>query len=574
MNKMKITLSLLTAGVLAITGVYAQSVQDGVRDLYAERNQSAKATFEKLLASNPNNIEATYWLGQNYLAQDDIASAKALYDKALTTSANAPLLSVGRGQVDLQENRLQEARQRFEAAITISRGKKGDDPEVLNAIGRAITSVYEEKEKKGDINYAVEKLEAAAQLNPKDAWLRADIYTNLGNALRKARPGENGGKAFENYQKANQADPSYPLAYLRTAQLFYSQKNWELYEKYANESVTRDPRFAPGYYDLAYYKMGKLDLAAAKEYAKKFKENSDPDPQNAYLEASIDWASRNYDQAIASAKDIIAKSGDKVKARVYKLIADALVQKKDTIAARQYIDEYFARAKPEDITALDYKLKADVYSAIPGQENALYAIYLEGVKADTSVDNKVELLKQGATFFKNKGFREKEGDLMAILLKTKPRPTINDWFDAGRAYYFGQAYPKSRDIFQQFIQVYPDSVYGYEWAFNNSKLIDTVKRDSIAVPDALKLLEFSRTDTVRYARQISSAAYFLVTYYAAENDRPKAIEYLKVMKSVTSDPAQAQQIQNNIDALSKQPSTPQQPANRPKGGGTSSSGSR
>jgi hypothetical protein len=109
------------------------------------------------------------------------------------------------------------------------------------------------------------------------------------------------------------------------------------------------------------------------------------------------------------AKDIIARSGNNAKARVYKLIADALVQKADTAAAKPYIDDYFQRAEPDEVTAMDYGLKATIYSAIPGQEETLYNIYLDGVKADTVIDNKVELLKNAAAFFKGKGLREKKG---------------------------------------------------------------------------------------------------------------------------------------------------------------------
>ena len=52
------------------------------------------------------------------------------------------------GQVELKENKLSEARQRFEAAITMTRGKKGDDPVILNAVGRAITNTYNTKKRK------------------------------------------------------------------------------------------------------------------------------------------------------------------------------------------------------------------------------------------------------------------------------------------------------------------------------------------------------------------------------------------------------------------------------------------
>ena len=99
----KSAIVLFFAAFLSITAL-AQNVQEGVSHLYAERYGSAKSVFEKLLASNPNNIEATYWLGQTYLAQDDIAGAKGIYDKALAANGNAPLILVGTGHVELLQN--------------------------------------------------------------------------------------------------------------------------------------------------------------------------------------------------------------------------------------------------------------------------------------------------------------------------------------------------------------------------------------------------------------------------------------------------------------------------------------
>ncbi len=46
--------------------------------LYAERYKSAIGVFEKLLAANPNNIEAIYWLGQTYFDMDDNAKARQI----------------------------------------------------------------------------------------------------------------------------------------------------------------------------------------------------------------------------------------------------------------------------------------------------------------------------------------------------------------------------------------------------------------------------------------------------------------------------------------------------------------
>lgn len=552
----KIAATFLITGLMVLTAA-AQSVKDGVNDLYAERYKSAQATFEKLLAENPNNIEATYWLGQTHIAAENVQAAKDVYSKALMASANAPLVIVGMGHVELLQKKVEDARQRFEAAITMSRGRKGDDPEILNAVGRAIVDSYSDKEKIGDINYAVAKLEAAVERDSKNP----EIYLNLGNAYRKARPGEGGGKAFENYTKAADLDKRFAPPSYQLAQLFNTQKNWELFEKYLNDAIERDPKFAPAYYDLYYLKLGKLDFAAAEEYAKQYIANSDPDVQNDYLRVQTLWAKKSFDEAIAGARDIIAKAGPHVKARVFKLIADSYLQKKDTAAARPYIDDYFAKAKPDEITALDFDLKASIYSAIPGEEAEVLESYLEGIKADTVLDNKIDLLKKGIAFFNSRKQYEQEYALQEVLLKIKPEPNINDLFGAGIASYRSKDYARSREIFAIVAEKYPDQEYGWEWKFNNAQLIDTVKKDSIAMQDAISLLEFAQKDTAKYYRQIVNSSYFLAIYHNEKGDKDKAIEYLKIMKSATKDPVKAASIQDNIDLLSQ----PAQRQSSPRG---------
>jgi len=556
MKKSRITFLIVL--LLAVSGIRAQSIQDGVNDLYSERYKSARATFEKLIAANPNNIDATYWLGQTLIASGDVSGARGVYSKALMASANAPLLIVGMGNVELIENKPSEATQRFEAAITMTRGKKGDDPAILNAIGRAIVNVYTDKEKKGDINYAIDKLETASQKDQTSA----EIFLNLGNAYRKARPGEGGGKAFENYKKANVANPNFAPPYHRLAQLFRTQRNGDLYLEYLNDAITKDPRFAPAYYDLYYYKLGKGEYAAAQDMASKYIANSDPDPQADHFKAQTYWAEKKYDEAINISKAIIARAGAETKPRTYILLADSYLSKGDTLAAKPYIDEYFAKAKPENIEPVHHRIKADIYSAIPGQEDVVFSVYLEAVKADSTVDGKVDLLKQAAALFKRKGLREKEGDMITMLTEIKPKPTLNDFFDATRAFYFGQAYQKSRGMAEKLIEKYPNEVYGYEWRLNNDKILDSSYTNNMAIPSAISLLEFSQKDTAKYKKNFLSAGGFLVNYYANEaRDREKAIEVLKKMIDV--DPGN-EVLQNNLKILQQPPPKQPTPPRTPK----------
>jgi Flp pilus assembly protein TadD len=113
---MKKTVTLFIFAVMLTISAFAQSIQEGVSHLYAERTTSAQNIFDKLIAANPNNLEAVYWLGQTHLINQDVPGARAVYERALAANGNAPLILVGMGHVELIEEKKSEARQRFETA--------------------------------------------------------------------------------------------------------------------------------------------------------------------------------------------------------------------------------------------------------------------------------------------------------------------------------------------------------------------------------------------------------------------------------------------------------------------------
>ncbi len=82
----KTTFTFIISGLLFITGIKAQTVQEGINHLHADRFKSAIAVFEKLLAVNPNNMEATYWLGQTYFDDDKNAMARGKWQCAINIS--------------------------------------------------------------------------------------------------------------------------------------------------------------------------------------------------------------------------------------------------------------------------------------------------------------------------------------------------------------------------------------------------------------------------------------------------------------------------------------------------------
>jgi tetratricopeptide (TPR) repeat protein len=544
----KTTITFLAAGLLLVSGLKAQTIQEGMNHLYADRFKSAIGVFEKLLATNPNNIEATYWLGQTYFDMDDNAKARQLYEKALATNGSAPLILVGLGHADLHDNKTSDARQKFEAAITAAtNGKKGTDGGVLTAIGRANVDA-----KAGDPAYAVQKLQMAADKGEKNT----ETLLQLGNAFRKANPGQGGGQAFETYKKALQINPSFAVANLRLAALFESQKNWELVLQYLNDAIKSDAKFAPAYYELFYYYFYRAKFPEAEGQLSNYIANSDAEPQHEYLFAQLCWARKDFACAITKAQSVVAALGDKTKPRVFRLLADSYFQKGDYANAKKYSDEFFARKKnPEDIILPDYEIKADVLSKTGGTPDEILNAYIAGARLDTTIDAKIGFLKKGVAHFKTNKIRDKEGDLVQKIIDIKPKPSINDYFDLTLARYFSGNYAQSREIANTMIQKYADQPYGYEWKFNSSSAVDTVKKDSIAVPDALELYGFAQKDTAKFRKIYLSSVKFLAAYYINQaKDKDKSLEFFT--KWLEADPANAVTIQSYIDQIKKMPSKP------------------
>ncbi len=566
----KTTIAILASGLLLVTGLQAQTLQEGVNHLYAGRVKSATGVFEKLLAVNPNNIEATYWLGQAYLENDEImgarrATAQALYEKAAQSSNGAPLILVGLGHVELLENKVNEARQHFESALTMTRGKKGDDPVIETAIGRAITDA-----KGADYAYAVRLLEDAAGKDPKNL----ETLLQLGNAYRKAGQGNGGGAAYTTYLKALQVNPAFSVANLRLAKLFESQKNWDLVLQYLNDAITKDPKFTIGYYELFYYYFYRGKYPEAEEQLKKYIDSKlpDVDVQDQYLYAQLCWARKDFDCAVSKADAVVMTMGANTKPKVYRLMADAYFQKGDFANAKKYSDLFFVKKNPDDITLYDFQLRADILAKTGGTTDEIVSTYMQGAAIDTLANLKVDLLKKGVAYFKENKMRDIEAQLIQKIIELKPKPSINDYFDLTLAYYFSGNYGKSREMALLLKDKFPEEVYGFDWAFKNATMVDTLRQDSIAVPDALSLYEFAQKDTVKYKKHYISSVRYLAAYYINKaRDKDKSLEFFR--KWLSADTANAAMIQQYIDQIEKMQTKPgTKPATgNPKGTGKNKS---
>lgn len=541
----KSAIVLLFAAFLSIQA-FAQSVQDGINHIYAERYQSAKSVLEKLVASNPNNLEAVYWLGQTYLEQDDVAGAKAVYEKTLAANGNAPLVLVGMGQVDLMEGRASEAKQKFETAINLSKGKRNRlDPNVLTAVGRANVAAYTDKDKRGDLDYAIAKLNDAIAADANNAT----AYLVLGDAYRKKH---NGGQAITNYMKATQLNPSFAEPFYRTATLYKTQQNWDVVVENLNKAVAADPKFAPAYLELYYYYLlYPKDFAKAEDFANKFVSNSDPSVENDYIKAQTAFVQKKYDEAISVGKNIVATAGNRVNPRVFRLLGYSYVEKGDSTTACQYVGQFFEKAKEEDIIGGDYILQADACGK--GNPAIVKESYHKAVMMDSVLANQVKILNEGIEHFRSAGLRGFEADLRLLSYqlrqeaKAEPNPTELISYIVVPYYQAGD-FKRADSISKMYSAIAPDSIYGPLWSARSLAQMDTTMEQGLAITSYEKLLEVAANDKERFKAYGVEAAGYLGGYHNnVKKDKDLAITYFK--RGLEFDPENAN-LQRYIDILS------------------------
>ncbi len=551
MKKIKSAMLLLSV-VFVSASVKAQTIDQGKTFLYYEKYKSAKGVFEKLVAANPHDLDAVYWLGQTLIIPDDrtakdIADAKALYQKALMDNSSSALLMAGIGHVELLEDKQQDARSHFETALSLSQMKL---PYVLNAVGFANVNA-----KNGDAAYAVDKLKVAPAFKK---MADPDIYVNLGDAYKKLG---DGGQAQLAYEQAIALNSKYARAYYRIGKIYQTQgaAQEEIYMKYYNQAIAADPAYGPVYENL-YNLYYTTDVKKSAEYLDKYLANTDDNPKNCYLRASILYAQALYPDAIKKADECIGTGTDPYP-KLYGIKAYAYNKSGDSVNAKASFEKYFHAADPTIIGAGDYTAYASVLLKFPGNDTLAGTYIDKAVALDTLEVNKVNDLKtMAASYMAQKKYKE-AADWYNKVLSVKKNPTKTDYYNAGYNYFRTGNYETAIPIFATYSQKYPDDALGYYMSAKSKWGIDTAMVQASANPDFEKTITVGMADTGKYKLQVTGSYKYFVAYYAnIKKDIPTAITYCD--KILALDPADADAL-NNKQAL-MMPAKPAKAAPAPK----------
>jgi tetratricopeptide (TPR) repeat protein len=531
MKKITLLFSLIPVGF----AVQAQSLEQGVQEIYYERYASAENTLHKVLQQDPNNSTAWYYLEKDYLLEDELNKAADTLQLAPAGVKSDNWYKVAYGNILLAQGKKDEAANYFNEALKDTKEKNAD---ILNAVAGAHINA-----KNGDANYAIDLLNKAIKRDKKNA----SLYVALGDAYLKQ---QNGSEAFKAYQKAIDINDKYAEAYHKLGEIFVSQKNPEMYVSYFQKAIAADPNYAPSLYSLYVYEFNR-NPAKAMEYYKQYMAKSDASIENEYDLADLFYTNKQYDQAIQKADALVKAEGDKVQPRLYKLISYSYAEQKDSAKAFNYMQQYFDKEADSNKVAKDYLLMGNLYAAVNDNDSLAFTYFDKAVALEKDSSELAKYFKRFADLAAaNKNFSQ-QAKWLGKYYSSGENTTNIDLFNWALAHYKAEEYAAADSVFGIYVSKYPEQSFGYYWQAKSKALQDKDMALGLAVPAYQKLIEVLQAnpnDANFKNWMVESYAYLAAYETNTQKDYAEAVNYFQKVLEV--DPANAN-AKKYIDILEK-----------------------
>jgi len=464
--------------LIATGSLFAQLTNQGKLLYSYERYGTAIQTLKKTVTEHPEDLNALLWLVKSQLAAGYTDSATYSLSKLPAAIMEQPMAKVIRGELLLHKGDSINAQVLFNEAMGTKRKK---DPYIQWAIARAMVDVP-----KSNLLKAINLLEEAGKKDKKNA----DIYIAIGDAYRKLYDGSSAVRA---YQEALEADPQNAYAYYMTGKIYQTQNNVEVFTSYYNKAIQADPDFAPVYYPLYYYYYFR-DVNKALEYLQSYIKKSDYSIEHEYMLTDLYYVSKKYQDAIQTAQLILEKKEEKIKPRLYKLMAYSYDGMKDYNNAEQWMKDYFEKEADSNYVAKDFELMGKIAA---GKQSLADAViwYEKAFQLEKDSVNKLNNAKKITAFYKEQKNYAQQAAWTAEQYKLKAAFTNVDLFNWGVAYYNAKDYSMADSVFGLYSTKYPDQTFGYYWRARCNAAIDTSMEMGIAIPHYEDMIEVALKDT-------------------------------------------------------------------------------
>jgi tetratricopeptide (TPR) repeat protein len=532
-------LALLMMLTLSVSS-YGQSpeVRKAFRLIDIEQPSKGISALEQLANSDPKNAAVNlYYLGLAQLRTGAKDKALATFEKGISTDDKQGLNYAGKGHVRLLEKNPTDAKANLDKALSVSKSK---DINVLKAVAEAYLT---------DSKYLLDALNAlnkAKNINATDP----ELNLLLGDA-QLMQNAQQGGEAVSSYERAAKADPKMAKALFKVGKVYQRARANDIAIASYEKAIATDADYAPAYKELGEVYYVQKEYAKAVSMYEKYLTITEAPGQAKFQLAFFYFMAKNYEKANTIFKEVTANPN--APAFALKYYAYALTEQNKTQEARTAFENYFKKAKPEDIQASDYAYfgKLQLELKTPEGDSLANEAFAKSIDLDSAQAEILQL--HGDTYLKRKKFSQAVAAFKQ-LMSIRQQPLSQDLWSLGRAYYYNEQWMEADTAFTKLAERQPNMTVGWQYAARARRQIDSTGVQALANPMYETLITKALENPEKYKKELVEAYLYFGSYYInIKPDIPKAKSYFEKILQVDPAHAEAKEAIKAINEAAKAP---------------------
>lgn len=532
--------ALLIAGVLSIVGegIWAQSLDKGIKFYNYERYESAMKELSSLKSSKP---EANYYYGLAQLGLEDLEGAKTTF----SVDPNDFYNQAGMARYYLIKGQKTKAEEELNKIVDKAKKKEWEKYMVA---ADAVTYT-----KGGNIQDAIDWYQKALDREPDNAML----YLGQGDCYLKLETG--GGEAMNNYEKALEKGGQNSLAYSKIGYLWYVAKNYKSAVESYSKAKEADPNNPLPYRDLAYAYQKAGNYKYALENVENYLQHSDKDDAAKIAYANLLFLSEDYAKALTQMEELVASGNDR--ADLHRGIAYSAYEIKDYAKAYSELEAFFAKENnTEEHIPNDYLYRGRLYLVKMEEDSANAQSYVE--KAEESFNKALEievdepeakdkLLHKIAESYQEAGQYGPAGKWMGKVIAADADAPALDYFYWGYWTFVGRDYDMAQKAFKAMKAKYPKEGSALYWLARVEAAQDAKAQTGGAVESYEEWLNFEEEGYEKKEDQLMYAYQYLAYYYYNKKNESEALQWSHKILEINSDNEFAQSLIKYFKDLKK-----------------------
>lgn len=494
---------ILAGTLLAVNfGAAAQTPLENAAKLTDnERFEDASKALRAVLATEPNNGEAWFLLGENYYYNDQLDSAAAAYRKGVEVNPSMPLNAVGAGKVLQALGKTNEAKSAFEASIAKAIDKASKTPKPVQAdVYREAAEglIYGSVKDAATANAYIDK---AIALDPTDA----EAFIVKGDALFELNPRE-ATEPMANYKKAADLKGSYAKPVAKKAFMYYRAKNFDASINEYTNAIAIDPSYAPAYRERAEAYYFKRDFAKATADYDKYLELNKGNQSARVRYAQFLFLVGKYKESLDLIDELQAAGVKSV--TLSRLRGYDLVELKDTVNAVPALEAYMATQKEEQLLSSDLQYYGRAI-ALLGNDSLAGEKLLSAARMKNADP---QLFMEAGTLFQKARMMSKATE--AYKGKTQSNKVeVNDWYYLASAAQKAKDYAQADSAWAKYITFQPNLYQGYMGRARANVGLDPDKKTWQAKPFYEEVLRKMKPEEMTKSPVDVEEAYFYLGFY-------------------------------------------------------------